>query len=231
MLISGQTRGCPPGPRLLVISGRIHVFQHQAVWINPSQPSRVDMIHTKPLDADGKFPHAPRESSGNSRSAFAAIDCRQRLDSALGPRNDGYSTRTQRTRKQPVDPFRRKVWQVAGENQIPWRARRAQSGGDSCERSISRAIHPALNFHAVSNRMQSEVRVSTGRSDDRYLGNERLDQSHGMNYQPNAAEVEQSLVAPHARAGASSKNKSSDLAITLHDGPAILRLRAELAQR
>jgi hypothetical protein len=52
-----------------------------------------------------------------------------------------------------------------------------------------------------------------------------------MNDQRNASEIEESLVAAHARAGASGKNKSSDLAIALHDGPAILRLRAELAQR
>jgi hypothetical protein len=79
--------------------------------------------------------------------------------------------------------------------------------------------------------MQSELRVSTGRSDNRDLRNEWLDQSGSMKDQRNAAEIEKSLVAAHARTGAPGKNKSSDLAIALHDGPAILRLRAELAQR
>jgi hypothetical protein len=48
--------------------------------------------------------------------------------------------------------------------------------------------------------------------------------------QRDAAEIEKSLVAAHARAGATCKNKSGDLAIALHGYPAILRRRAELAQ-
>jgi hypothetical protein len=49
--------------------------------------------------------------------------------------------------------------------------------------------------------------------------------------QRDAAEIEQPLVAPHARAGAARKNEPSDLAIAFHDRPAILRPHAELAQR
>jgi hypothetical protein len=86
-------------------------------------------------------------------------------------------------------------------------------------------------LHVIRDHTQPELRVSAGRSDDRDLGNERLDQSRSMKDQRNAAKIKESLVAAHARAGASGKNKSSDLAMALHDGPAILRLRAELGQR
>jgi len=231
MLAFVHTPGCPPGSRLFIISGRIHVSQKQSVPIDRSPIAWVDMIHAKLLNHVGNFSHAPREGSGNLRSAFAAINCGQRLDSALGPRNDSFSARTQRTRKQPVNPFCREVWHVAGENQVPWRMRRAQSGGDPRERSISCAIRPTLSLHIIRDHVQSEVRVSTGRSDNRDLGDERLDQPRGMQDQRNAAKIEQSLVAAHARADASGKNKSRDLAIAFHDGPAILRLRAELSQR
>jgi hypothetical protein len=45
-----------------------------------------------------------------------------------------------------------------------------------------------------------------------------------------AVEIEKSLVAAHSRTGAPRKNETSDLVIALHVRPAILRLRAELAQ-
>jgi hypothetical protein len=45
-----------------------------------------------------------------------------------------------------------------------------------------------------------------------------------------AVEIEKSLVAAHTRTGAPRKNETSDLVIALHVWPAILRLRAELAQ-
>jgi hypothetical protein len=52
-----------------------------------------------------------------------------------------------------------------------------------------------------------------------------------MEDQWDAAEIEKSLVAAHARTGASCENEAGDLSIALHGRPAILRLRAEVAQR
>jgi len=71
------------------------------------------------LDGVGNLEHAARQRSRNRRTAFAAIYGRQRFHPALGLRNDGLAARTHGSRKQPIDPFCRKVWQVAGDNQIP----------------------------------------------------------------------------------------------------------------
>jgi len=231
MRFLADSRGGPPVQRVFVIPGRVHVSQNQSARIELSPVARVDVVHSKLVDGVGNFAHPTRERSGNFRSAFSAVDCGQRLDAALAPRNDSFAARTHRTRKQPVKPFCGKVWHVAGQDQIPWRPRRGQGGGDSRERSVSRLIRPALNLHVIGDHMQSEVCIPIERSDNRNFGYKWFDQSRCMKDQRNAAEIEKSFVATHARAGASGKNKSSDLAIALHDGPAILRLRAELAQR
>jgi hypothetical protein len=52
-----------------------------------------------------------------------------------------------------------------------------------------------------------------------------------MEDQRDAAKIEKSFIATHTQAGASRKNEASDLALALRGCPAILRLRAELAQR
>jgi len=190
----------------------------------------VDNIHVKFFDGVRNFSHAPRQRGSNRRTTFAAVHSRQRLDPALRPWNDGLAARPERTRKQPVEPFCRKVRQVAGDDQIPARVRCGQGGGDSCQRPTPGSVRPVLSLRVVRDCAQSEHRVFTGRSDNCYLGGDRLEQSSRMQYQWDAPEIEESLIATHARAGASRKNESSDLAIAFHDCPLILRLRMGLAQ-
>jgi hypothetical protein len=88
-----------------------------------------------------------------------------------------------------------------------------------------------LSLRIVSYRAHSELPVSAGRSDNSYLTHERLEQSGCVENQWDATEIEKSLVAAHARAGAACKNEAGDLAVALHGRPAILRPRVELAQR
>ena len=231
MLSLARSPSCPPLACLVVISGRVHVSQNQRARIDPSPFARVDKIDAQLFDGAGNFSHALGQCSRKRRSAFAAVDCCQRLHPVLGSWNDSIGARARRSRKQPVDPFGGKVRQIAGDNQIPSRARCGQSGDDSREGPTSESICPSLGLHIISDHMQSEFRVSTGRSDNRDLGDEWLDESRRTKNQRDAAQIEKSLVAAHARAGAPSKNKASDLTIALHDGTAILRLPAELAQR
>jgi hypothetical protein len=231
MLVLAQALGRPPLQRLFVISGRVHVSQDQPARIDPSPLTRVNKIHAQLLDGVRNFSHTARKCSGNRPATFAAVHRGQRLDPALGSWNDSFTARTQCARKQPVKPFCRKVWQVAGDDQIPARVRCSQSGGDSRQWSTPRYILPALGLRVVRYRTQPKLRVSTGMSDNRDLRDEWIEQSSCMQDQRNAAEIKQSLVAAHARARAPRKNEPSDLAIAFHDCPAILRPRAELAQR
>ena len=231
MFVLAQSLGRPPLPRLFVISGCVHVSQYHFTWIDPSPFARIDKVHAKFLHRVGNFSYATLECGGNRRAAIAAVHRGQRLDPALGSWNDSFTARTQRTRKQPVEPFCRKIRQVAGDDQIPRRASCGQRGGDSRERPTTESVRHALDLHVISDHMQSEPRVSTWRSDNCDFSDKWLEQSRSMKNQRNAAEIEKSLVAAHARTGAPSKNEPSDLAIALHDCPAILRLRAGLAQR
>jgi hypothetical protein len=231
MLVLAQALACPPSPSPFVISRRVHVFQDQPARIDPSPLTRVNKIHAKLLDGVRNFSHPARKCSGNRPAAFAAVHRGQRLDPALGSWNDSFTARTRCARKQPLEPFCRKIRQIAGDDQIPARVRCSQSGDDSCERSTAESVRSAPGLHVVGYRAQPEFRVSAGRSDNCDFGDEWFEQSSCMQDQRNAAEIEKPLVAAHARAGASRKNEPSDLAIAFHECPAILRPRAELAQR
>jgi hypothetical protein len=155
----------------------------------------------------------------------------QRLDPALGSWNDHLTARTHRTRKKPVEPFCRKIRQVAGHDQIPWRARFGQSGGNPCQGSAAGSAWPWLDLRVVWYRAQSEVRVSASRSDNCDFGDKRFEQSSCVKDQRDPSEIETPLVAAHARARAPRENETSDLAMAFHDCAAILRPHAELAQR
>jgi len=144
--------------------------------------------------------------------------------------NDGLTARTQRVRKQPVEPLCRKIRQVAGNDQIPRRARFGQSGRDSCQRSAAGTFHPVLALRLIRYRAQAELRISIGRSDYCYLSDDRLEQSRRVNDQRDAAKIEEPFVAAHTRAGTPRKNEAGDLAISLHQCPAILRSCVRLAQ-
>jgi len=231
MLVLAQSLGRPPLPRFFVISRCVHVSQNHPTRIDGSPLARVDEIHAKRLDGVRNFSHPPRQCGGNRRSAFVAVHRGKRLDPALGSWNDSLAARAQRTRKQPVKPFCRKVRQVAGDNQIPSRTRCGQSGGDSGQRPTPWSISAALSPRIVLDCAQSELRVPTGRSNNYDLGDKWLEQLYCMEDQWDAAEIEKSLVAAHARTGASCENEAGDLSIALHSRPAILRLRAEVAQR
>jgi hypothetical protein len=193
--------------------------------------ARIYKFNTKLHDCVRNFSYTPVERIRNRRTTFSAVHSGQRLYSVLGPWNDGLSARFERTGKQPVQPFRRKIRQVAGNNQIPARVRCGQSGRDSCQRSVAGTVRPALGLRFVRYRAQSELPVSLGGSDNCDFGDERLEQSGRVNDQRVTPEIEKTLVATHARAGAPRKNKPSDLAIALHRRPAILRLSVGLAQR
>src|SRR5882762_8810638 len=225
MVVSAQTCGRPPIPRLFVFSWRVHVFQEQFARLDLAPFTRVNEVHAKFLDGIRNFSHAPRQRGSNRRTTFAAIHTGQRLDPVRRSWNDGLAARPERTRKQPVEPFCRKVRQVAGDDQIPARVRCGQGGGDSCQRPTPGSVRRVVRDCA-----QSELRVFTGRSDNCYLGDDWFEQSSRMQYQWDAPEIEESLIATHARAGASRKNESSDLAIAFHDCPLILRLCFALAQ-
>ena len=231
MLAFAQTLGRPPFQRLFVISGRVHVSQDQPVRIDPSPLTRVNKIHAKLLDGIGNLSHTVRKCGGNRRTTFAAVYRGQRFDPAPGSWNNSFTPRTQCARKQPLEPFCRKVRQIAGDDQIPARARCGQSSGDSCQRPAAGSVQPAPGLRVVRYRAQPEFRVSAKRSDNCDFGDKWFEQSRRVKDQWNAAEFEKSLVAAHARAGAARKNEPSDLAIAFHDCPAILRPHAELAQR
>jgi len=80
-------------------------------------------------------------------------------------------------------------------------------------------------------RAQAELGISIGRSNYRYLSDDWLEQSGRVNDQRDAAKIEKPFVPAHARAGAPRKNEAGDLAISLHQFPAILRSYVRLAQR
>ena len=232
MLCFVQTLGRPL-QRFFVISRRVHVSQDQSTRLDPAPLARVDKFHAKFRDSVGNLSHSPRQRGRNRRKTFAAIYGGQRLDPAHGSWNDGLPVRPERTRKQPVEPFCRKVRQVAGDDQIPARMCRCQSGGDSGHRPIPEYIRPIESLRAVHvrDRVQSERCVSAWRSDNRDLGDEWLQQAGCMEDQWDAAKIEQSLVAAHGRTGAPCKNEAGDLGIARHDQLAILRLHAQLPQR
>jgi hypothetical protein len=231
MLVLAQALGRPPLQRLFVISGRVHVSQNRPARIDPSPLTRVNKIHAKLLDGVRNFSHPARKCSGNRPATLAAVHRGQWLDSVLRSWNYNVSARTRRTREQPVKPFCRKIRQIAGDDQIPTRARCGQGGGDSCQRSAIGSVRPALRLRVVRYCAQSEFRVSARRSDNCDFGDEWFEQSGRVKDQWNAAEIEKPLVAPHARAGAPRKDEASNLAIAFHNRPAILRLCSGLAQR
>lgn len=232
MLTFSQTPGRPPLLRLFVVSGCVHVSQGQFARIDPAPLARIHKIQAKLLDGVINFSRSPRQRGSKGRAAFTAVHRGQRLDSSLGSRNDGFAARAHRARNQPVEPLRRKIWQVAGNDQIPARMCCGQSRRNSCKRSIARRIRSALSPSvAVCDYVQSERRISAGRSHNRDLRDQRLEQSSGVKDQRDAVEIEKSLVAAHSRTGTPRKNETSDLGMALHVCPAILRPRAELAQR
>ena len=232
MRVFTRASGQPPLPRLFVIFGRIHVFQNQFTGLGLTPFMCMDNIRVKPLDRLGNFSHAPCQRGGNRNLAIAPVHSGQRLDAPLSPWNQNISMRTQRARKQPGNPFCGKIRQVAGDDQIPRQVRSGQGGRDSREwtqPNFLRSVE-SLRGNLVRDDVQPERCVSRRRTDNRYVGDEWRQQARGMQNQRDAAEIEKSLVAPHARAGAPCKNKSGDLGIALHGYPAILRRRAELAQ-
>ena len=231
MLVLAQALTFPPFPSPFVISRRVHVSQDQPTWIDPSPLTRVNKIRAKLLDGVRNFSHTARKCCGNRPATFLAVHRGQRLDPPLGSWNNSFSVRTQCSRKQPLDPFSRKIRQIAGDDQIPSRARCGQSGGDSCQRPAAGSVWSAPGLQVVRYRAQPELRVSTGRSNNCDLDDEWFEQSSCMQNQRNAAEIEKPLVPAHARAGATRKNEPSDLAIAFHDCLAILRQRVKLAQR
>ena len=231
MLCPARSCGRPPLTCLFVISGCIHVSQNQPAWIEAAPLARVDELHAKLFNGVRNLSHALRQRRSNQFTAFAAVHRGQWLDPVLGSWNDSFAARTQRARKQPVEPFCRKVRQVAGHDQIPARLRCGQSGGDSCKRSAARSVRPATRLRLVCYRAQAELRVLAGRSNNCDFGDERLEQAGHANDQRVAPEIEKSFVAAHARAGAPRKNEASDLAITIHHCQSILRPRSGLAQR
>jgi len=230
MLVLAQAPGRPPLQGLFVISRRVHVSQDPPVRIDPSPLTRVNKIHAKLLDGVRDFSHPACKCSGNRPATFPAVHRGQRLDPAHSSWNHSFTARAQRPRKQPLEPFCRKVRQIARDDQIPARARCSQSGGNSCQWSTPRYTLPARGLRVVRDFAQSQLCVFTGRSDHRDLGDQRFEQSGRVKDQRNAAEIEKSLVAPHAQAGPARKNEPSDLAIAFHDCSAILRPPAELAQ-
>ena len=223
----------PPVPRLLIIFGCVHIFQNQFARIDPAPLARIDKIQTKLLDSVRYFPHAPCQGCSNWLAAFAAVNRGQRLDPALGSWNDSFAVRAHRTQKQPIEPFSRKVRQVAGDDQIPGRVRCGQSGRDSCQRTSAGLTRSSLSLRValIRDRVKSQRRISAGRSDNCDLRDQRVEQSGCMEDQRDAAEIEKSLVTAHTRAGTPRKNKGCDLAIAPHVYGAILRLRSGLAQR
>jgi len=231
MLCLAQSCGSPPLTCLFVISGCIHVSQNQPARIEVAPLARVDELHAKLFNGVRDLSHALRQRRSNHLTGFAAVHRRQRLDPLIGSWDDSFAVRMPRARKHPVEPFRRKVRQVAGDDQIPAAARCGQSGGDPCQRSVAGSVRPALGLHLVSYCPQAELRVSAGRSDNRNFGDERLEQPRRMNDQRIAPEIEKSFVAAHARARAPRKNEASDLVITNHHCQSILRPRSGLAQR
>ncbi len=84
--------------------------------IDQAPVARVNKVRTKILDRVGNLARAARQRGSDRRGAFAAIHCSQRFHPMLGSRNDSLATRTQCPRKQPVDPFLRKIRQVAGDD-------------------------------------------------------------------------------------------------------------------
>jgi len=218
VLVCSQMLESPPFPRLCIIFGLVHTPQNPTTRIHMAPLARIDEVHAKLLDCFRHFSHSPRECSGNRCAAFAAIHRGQWFDPTFCSWNDDLAARAQRTRKQPFEPFRRKVWQVAGDDQIPLRMRCGQRGGDSCQRPTPGVIRSAMSPRVVlvRNCVKSERSVSAGRSDDCHLGDEKLEQSGRVEQQWDAAEIEECLILTHARTGAPCKNEACDLTISFH---------------
>jgi hypothetical protein len=231
MLHLARSCGRPPLTRLFIISGCIHVSQDQPARFEAAPLVRVDELYAKLFNGVRDLSHTLRQCRSNQLTAFATVHRGQWLDPVLGSWNDSFAAPTQRARKQPVEPFRRKVRQVAGNDQIPARLRSGQCSGDPCQGSAARSVWPALGLCLVRYRAQAELGVSTGRSNNCDFGDERPEQPGGVNDQRVATEIEKSFVAAHARAGAPRKNEASDLAMTIHYSQAILRPCVGLAQR
>jgi hypothetical protein len=87
-----------------------------------------------------------------------------------------------------------------------------------------------LGLRLIRYRAQADLCISSGRSNYCNLGDKGLEQSSRVNDQWDTAKIEKPLVAAHARADTPRKNKASDLAISLHQCPVILRPWLGLSQ-
>src|ERR1700722_13689226 len=134
MLVYGQALVRPPLPCLFVISGLIHVFQDQSASIERAPFALINKVQAKLLNGVRDFSLASCQRSGNRCSAFAAVYRGQWFHASLCLWNNGLGARAKCTRKQPIKPFRREVWQIASDDQIPDRVRGRQSGGNSSQR-------------------------------------------------------------------------------------------------
>jgi hypothetical protein len=232
MLACAHALGRPPLPRLFVVSGFVHVSQDPLARLDLAPLARIDKVQAQFLNGVRDFSHASRQRSGNRRTAFAAVYRSQWLDPPLCLWNDGLTSRAKRTRKQPIKPFRREVWQIASHDQIPAPLRCGQGGGNARQRPSVGRVWTALGLPIalVRDCAESERGISAGRSDDRYLGDQWFEQSGHMKDQRHAPEIEEALVAAHARAGAPCKDEPSGLLTMSHASLAILRRRVVVAQ-
>jgi hypothetical protein len=203
MLSFSQTPGRPPLLRLFVISRRVHVSQGQFARIDAAPLARVDKIHAKLLDSVGNFSHPPRQCGSNRRAAFAAVHRGQRLDSSLGSRNDGFALRERIARESSqsshcAERYGRSQATIKFQREcVAARAVAIPARGPSLG-AFRSALSPSV---AVCDYVQSERRISAGRSHNRDLRDERLEQSSGVKDQRDAVKIEKSLVAAHARTG------------------------------
>jgi len=217
MLTLAQNLGRPPLQRLVVIFGRIHISQDQSAWIDAAPIARIDKIQTKLLDRVRSFSRTPIQCGGNPRGTFAPVNSGEWLDAALGSWNHGFARGMQRARKQPFEPFSRKVRQVTGNNQIPRRVCCTQGRRDSCQRTTPSLFRATLSTHLIRDDVQSERSITVRRSDNRDLGNKWIEQSGRTKDQWDAAKIKQSLVTAHARTGAPRKNEAGELKMAFHD--------------
>jgi hypothetical protein len=219
-----QPLGAPPFPRLVIVFGRVHIFQDQRAWIEPAPFALVGDVHLKLFDHVGNFSRAAGESGRDGRAAFAPVNRGERLESAHGLRNDDLPSRADRPREQPFEPRSGKVRKVARDDQVPRQTRCSQGGRNPCQRPAPNSLRSSARSILIRNRAQSHRCIPAGRPYHGYAGNERVDHASRMNDQRNAAKIEKAFVLPHARACAARKNKGSDLAAAFHNRPAILRL-------
>jgi len=231
MVVSAQTCGRPPIPRLLVVSWRVHVFQDQFARLDLVPFARVNEVHAKFLDGVRNF-RTPRASAAaiaapHSRRYTAASGSipRSVLGMTASPRDSSARESSQSSH------FCRKVRQG--------RRRRSNSSA-SALRSGRRRFLPEAHARVCPARPEParRPRLRTIRASRIYweIRQLLLGATIGSSNRAicrisgDAPEIEESLIATHARAGASRKNESSDIAIAFHDCPLILRLRMGLAQ-